>query len=114
MFLSLLTNQGSITLSLATSSSGIPTISASTTSKIIWSVGFLSRSFRTREVVRPRRSRLITPSYLMLSILAAFWIASSKPLPIAITSPIDFIAVPIPLEAPSNFLVSHLGIFTTT
>ena len=113
MFLSLLTNHGSITLSVATSSSGIPTISASTTSKIIWSVGFFSLAFRTSRSSSSRK-RLITPSYLMLSILAAFCIVSSKPLPIAITSPIDFMAVPIPLEAPSNFFVSHLGIFRTT
>ena len=69
-----------MTLSLATSSSGIPTMSASTTSKIIWSVGFLSLSLRTLEVVVSTKRRM-TPSYLMLSILAAFWIASSKLLP---------------------------------
>ncbi len=56
----------------------------------------------------------MTPSYLMLSILAAFWTDSSKFLPIAMTSPMDFIAVPMFLDAPSNFLVSHLGILTTT
>ncbi len=39
--------------------------------------------------------------------------ASSKHLPIAITSPVDFMEVPIVLSAVLNLSNGHLGIFTT-
>ena len=39
--------------------------------------------------------------------------ASSKPLPIAITSPVDFMEVPIVLSAVLNLSNGHLGILTT-
>ena len=43
----------------------------------------------------------------------AFRKASSKRLPIAITSPVDFIEVPMVLSAVLNLSKGHLGILTT-
>ena len=50
----------------------------------------------------------------MSSILTAFWMDSSKPLAIAMTSPTDFIWVPRRLFTLLNFWKSQRGIFTTT
>ena len=47
------------------------------------------------------------------SIRQPFWSASSKERPIAITSPTDFISLPMKWDAPRNLSRSHFGIFTT-
>jgi hypothetical protein len=44
----------------------------------------------------------------------AFWIVSSNVLPIAITSPTDFMLLLSSRLTRLNFFRSHLGIFTTT
>ncbi len=53
------------------------------------------------------------PSMLMSVIRIAFCSDSSKVRPIAITSPTDFIALPISRETRSNLVRSHRGILTT-
>ena len=49
----------------------------------------------------------------MSVIRIAFCSDSSKVRPIAITSPTDFIALPISRETRSNLVRSHRGILTT-
>jgi hypothetical protein len=43
----------------------------------------------------------------------AFWIVSSKVLPMAMTSPTDFIELERAVETRENFFKSHRGILTT-
>ena len=56
----------------------------------------------------------VIPSSFSLTILMAFCVISQKFLPIAITSPTDFIWVPRSFETPVNFVRSHLGTFNVT
>src|SRR2546430_12840619 len=62
--------------------------------------------------LRPRSLTSVS-SLPKSSIRIAFWRASSKHLPMAMTSPTDFIWVPIPLLAFLNFRKSQRGAFTT-
>ena len=111
MFFSFSTYHLSTSLLALASSTARPALRASARSKSMVSVG---RSRRAAAAGRPSTEPpLTTPSYLGFDILTAFWMASSKPRPTAITSPMDFIEVSILLTPPSNLSVSQRGIFTT-
>ena len=65
-------------------------------------------------VSSPKSKELhITPWAPTPSIRHAFWSASSKPRPMAITSPTLFISLPMRVEAPWNFPRSQRGSLQT-
>ncbi len=99
---------GSIPVSLLISSISIPLRSAWYTANNRSWVGFLSASISSSS------SQSLYPKYMSVSSeRIAFWSDSSIVRPIAITSPVDFIAVVRCLSAVVNLSKGQRGIFTT-
>ena len=114
IFLILIKNHESIVDSLFILDIGIPNLIALTTSNKISSLGYNNFCSINSSSSFTSSSLPTKPIFPASVILIAFCNTSSNVLPIAITSPTDFILVPILLFTNSNFLKSHLGIFRTT
>ncbi len=88
-----------------TSSTLIPSWKARATASMRRDEGLLSSARRSSNS-KACGSRPVTPMSIMRR---AFWSTSGKVFPIAITSPTDFISLPIRVSTSRNFCRSHRG-----
>jgi len=106
-------NQGSIPVSLLIFCTLQPSSRAWYTAKSLLSVGLESEARSLFDAIAVWFPSLCRPNWLALVMRIAFWSASSKLRPMAITSPTDFISLPMCLSTSLNFARSQRGIFMT-